>query len=51
MCVWCSIAVYLWKTKERVWSVRSTCEKVLDLRFLSDDVIGSCGEGHVLFWK
>ena len=46
-----SIAVYAWRSRERLWSSRSTNEKVLDLRFLADDVIGSCGETHVIFWR
>jgi len=46
-----SIAVYLWRSRQRLWSARTTCDKVHDLRFLSDNVIGTCGELHVTFWR
>jgi hypothetical protein len=31
--------------------MRTTSFKVYDLQFLADDILGSCGEYHVFFWK
>jgi WD40 repeat protein len=38
-----SIAVYLWRTGERIFASRSTFEKVLDIRFISDELFATCG--------
>ncbi len=46
-----SIAVYKWQTRELIFASRTTFEAVNDIRFLSDDLIASCGKDHVYFWK
>lgn len=46
-----SIAVYDWKTQTRMWASRTTYVNVYDMRFLTDTLIGSCGEDHVYFWQ
>jgi len=46
-----SIAVYRWRTRERVWSSRTTTDAVHDVRFLSNDIIASCGKDHIFFWR
>eukprot|EP01034_Spumella_vulgaris_P035953 gene35953-44334_t len=45
-----SIAVYTWRTRERIWSSRTTDKLVHDLRFLSNDTVATCGVDHVYFW-
>jgi WD40 repeat protein len=45
-----SIAVYTWINGNRIWSARSTCNVVNDIKFLSDKVFACCGEKHVYFW-
>ena len=46
-----SIAVHAWATRELLYSARTTFDKVMDVRFLSDDLLASCGKDHVYFWK
>ena len=46
-----SIAVYSWLSRERIWASRTTADRVYDLRFLEDNLIGSCGVNHVYFWR
>ena len=46
-----SLAVYRWRTRERLWSSRTTVDIVHDVRFLSNDVIASCGHLHITFWR
>ncbi len=46
-----SISVDRWRTSERLWVMRTTSFKVHDLRFLANDILASCGEYHVYFWK
>jgi microtubule-associated protein-like 6 len=46
-----SIAVYRWRTLERLWSMRTTSFAVHDIRFLANDILASCGQFHVYFWK
>lgn len=46
-----SIAIYLWKTSQRVWSMRTTTKAVYDVRYLTNDILVSCGEGNIFFWK
>jgi WD40 repeat protein len=46
-----SLAVYRWRTCERLWSSRTTVDPVHDCRFLSNDVIASCGHQHITFWR
>jgi microtubule-associated protein-like 6 len=46
-----SLAVYKWRTRERVWSSRTTADAVHDVRFLSNNVLASCGYMHILFWR
>jgi microtubule-associated protein-like 6 len=45
-----SIAVYDWVKSRKVWSSRSTFVDVYDLRFLTDQLVVSCGKNHVYFW-
>lgn len=45
------IAIYEWRSGERVWSARTSTEKVYDVRFLNDAIIGTCGKSHVIFWR
>lgn len=45
------VAVYRWRTQERLWSSRTTVDPVHDVRFLSNDIIASCGHVHVTFWR
>lgn len=45
------VAVYDWRRGERLWSARTTADRVVDLRFLSDSVLATCGELHVTFWR
>jgi microtubule-associated protein-like 6 len=45
------IAVYQWRTGMRLWGARSSMELVRDVRFLSNDIIASCGKRHMFFWK
>ena len=35
-----SLAVYRWRTRERLWSSRTTVDPVHDVRFLANDIIG-----------
>jgi WD40 repeat protein len=46
-----SIAVYRWKSLERIWSMRTTSFSVNDMRFLANDILASVGHFHVYFWK
>ncbi|RYG68267.1 hypothetical protein EON64_05565 [archaeon] len=46
-----SIAVYAWRSAERLWASRTTALVVHDVRFLSNDLIANCGEDHIFFWK
>lgn len=46
-----SIAVYAWKTAERIWASITSIDKVHDVRFLSNDIASTCGEHHIIFWK
>jgi microtubule-associated protein-like 6 len=46
-----SVAVYNWRTAERIWASRSTVDLVHDLRFLSNEQLATCGVDHIYFWK
>jgi len=46
-----SLAVYKWRTKERLWASRTTMDAVHDVRFLSNDIIASCGHNHLILWR
>jgi len=46
-----SIAIYYWKTSQRVWSMRTTTKPVYDIRYMTNDILVSCGEGNIFFWK
>eukprot|EP00981_Chlorochromonas_danica_P011760 scaffold4247_cov174-Ochromonas_danica.AAC.21 len=46
-----SIAVYNWRTSERTWASRTTALLVLDARFITNDIIATCGDNHIFFWK
>lgn len=46
-----SLAVYRWRTRERLWSSRTTMDAVHDVRFLSNDIVASCGHLHITFWR
>jgi len=46
-----SVAVYDWRTRERLFAARTTCDPVLDIRYIADDIFASCGKDHVYFWK
>lgn len=45
------IAIYDWASRMRLWSSRTTDLKVHDVRFLSNDIVASCGENHIYFWS
>jgi WD40 repeat protein len=49
--VYNSVAVYEWRTGDRLFSARTTCDPVHDIRYISDDVFASCGKDHIYFWK
>ena len=46
-----SIAIYDWARRERLYASRTTADKVMDIRFLSDDLAATCGKDHINFWK
>lgn len=46
-----SIAIYDWARRERLYASRTTPDRVMDIRFLSDDLAATCGKDHVFFWK
>lgn len=46
-----SVAIFDWQKGERLFAARSTFDPVHDIRFLSDDVVASCGKDHIYFWK
>lgn len=45
-----SLAIYAWRNSMKVWSARTTCNIVHDVKFLNDRVVGCCGVNHVYFW-
>eukprot|EP01042_Synura_sphagnicola_P001496 gene1496-1726_t len=45
------LAVYNWAKRERIWASRTSPDAVYDMRFLSNNLIASCGKDHVIFWK
>lgn len=46
-----SLAVYKWRTSEKIWSSRTTSYPVYDVRFLTNDLFVSVGFQHIYFWK
>lgn len=46
-----SLAVYNWKSGERLWASRTSLEAALEVRFLSDTLLSSCGKDHIIFWS
>jgi WD40 repeat protein/Ca2+-binding EF-hand superfamily protein len=46
-----SVAVYKWRSKERLFASSSTAHKVLDCRFIGEDTFATCGVGHMIFWS
>jgi echinoderm microtubule-associated protein-like 6 len=46
-----SVAVYDWVARTRLFSSKTTCHAVHDIRYLSDDIFATCGYQHVSFWK
>jgi WD40 repeat protein len=45
------LAVYNWRSGERLWSARTSLDPVYDVHFLSDTLIASCGKDHIIFWS
>lgn len=46
-----SIAVYSWRSKEKIYTTRTTSNEVHDIKFISKDMFASCGKDHIYFWK
>ena len=46
-----SVAIYNWRTRERLFTGKSGGRKVLDACFAESDVLVTCGVNHIQFWS
>jgi microtubule-associated protein-like 6 len=46
-----SMAIYRWRTSELLFTARTSPDLVHDARFLTEDIVASCGVHHVTFWR
>lgn len=46
-----SLVVYEWRSRHVLFAARTTFDPVYDVKFLTDNLIASCGKDHIYFWK